>query len=116
MWQLASNVVNKTVRTYYGSQNHSPYFDAEFITWGTDSECDNAFALQLVSGMGAESFRLLELSVGGKGASEEENNGGRKQVLLSVGGDGRVVMAGGGGVLLEEGDLEVSGGGAAFKV
>ncbi|CAM9302579.1 unnamed protein product [Ectocarpus fasciculatus] len=66
-------------------------------------------------GMGAESFRLLELSVGGKGASEEENNGGQKQVLLSVGGDGRVLMAGGGGVVLEEGDLEVSGGGAAFK-
>ncbi|CAM9167242.1 unnamed protein product [Ectocarpus sp. 12 AP-2014] len=66
-------------------------------------------------GMGAESFRLLELSVGGEGGSEEENSGGQKQVLLSVGGDGRMLMAGGGGVLLEEGDLEVSGGGATFK-
>lgn len=74
------------------------------------------FALHLVSGMGAESFRLLELSVGGEGASEEENSGGKKRVLLSVGGDGRVLMAGGGGVLLEEGDLEVSGGGATFRV
>lgn len=92
------------------------YFDADFIAWGTDSECDNAFALHLVSGMGAESFRLLELSVGGEGANEEENSGGQKKVLLSVGGDGRVLVAGGGGVLLEEGDLEVSGGGATFKV
>ncbi|CBJ33559.1 conserved unknown protein [Ectocarpus siliculosus] len=66
-------------------------------------------------GTGAKSFRLLELSVGGEGASEEENSGGQKQVLLSVGGDGRVLMTGGGGVLLEEGDLEVSGGGATFK-
>lgn len=68
---------------------------------------------------GTESFQLLELSVGGKGARGSANEGvveGQSTVLLSVRGDGRVAIDGGGGVIIKDGDLEVSQGDAAFKV
>lgn len=70
----------------------------------------------------SDRFRLFELALGGNdvaegGEGDEELEAGReKVVLLSVRGDGKVSLAGGGGVVLEEGDLEVSGGNASFKV
>lgn len=63
----------------------------------------------------SDRFRLLELSTGRNEGSEDASGDNVKSVF-SVRGDGRVSMAGGGGIVLEEGDLELLRGDAAFKV